>query len=332
MTARDIHLPVAAQEGVDSLVSYTQQAEEAGYDCVWLPETWGRDAVTVLTVLTERTDSVKLGASILPIYSRSPTLMGQTAATLGEISDGRFRLGIGPSGPAVIEGWHGASFDRPLRRTREYVEILRSVLSGERVEYHGDVFQLSGFRLRSEPPEEPPKIDVAGLGPKSVELAGRFGDGWHAVVFTPSGIRDRLTDLRRGAELGDREVSEIRTTLSLTCCALDDRERARELARQHTAFYVGGMGTYYRDSLARQGYEEEANAIASAWANGDREAALDGISEELLDQLCAAGTPEEARESIERFEAVEGLDAVAVGFPRGADKAEIEATIDALAP
>lgn len=332
MTVRDIHLPVAAQSGVESLVSYTQQAENAGYDHVWLPETWGRDAVTTLAVLAERTSSVGLGASILPIYSRSPTLLGQTAATLQEVSEGRFRLGIGPSGPAVIEGWHGTKFDRPLRRTREFVEILRQVLSGERVEYDGEIFQLSGFRLRSDPPTNPPKIDIAGLGPKSVELAGRFGDGWHAVVFTPNGIRERLADLRRGADLGDRDPSEIRTTLSLTCCALDDRERARELARQHTAFYIGGMGTYYRDSLARQGYEEEANTIASAWANGDREAALDEISDDLLDHLCAAGTPEEARESIERFEAVEGLDALAVSFPRGARSEEIERTIEALSP
>jgi coenzyme F420-dependent oxidoreductase len=332
MTARDVHLPVAAQSGIESLVSYTQRAERAGYERVWLPETWGRDAVSVLTVLAERTDSVGLGASILPVYSRSPTLMGQVAATLQEVSEGRFRLGIGPSGPAVIGGWHGEPFERPLRRTREYIEIVERVLSGEPVEYDGEIFQLSGFRLRSEPPEPAPEIDAAGLGPKSVELAGRFADGWHAVVFTPDGIRDRLADLERGAELGDRDPSEVRTTLSLTCCALADRERARELARQHTAFYVGGMGTYYRKSLARQGYEEEANAIASAWGSGERETALDHVSDELLDELCAAGTPEEATELIERFEAVDGLDSVAVSFPRGASEEEIETTIDALAP
>ncbi|MCH7661520.1 MAG: LLM class flavin-dependent oxidoreductase, partial [Euryarchaeota archaeon] len=175
-------------------------------------------------------------------------------------------------------------------------------------------------------------VQVWTFAPDVAFLAGRFGDGWHAVVFTPDGIRERLDDLRRGADLGDRDPSEIRTTLSLTCCALDDREHARELARQHTAFYIGGMGAYYRDSLARQGYEPEANAIASAWANGDREAALGEISDDLLDRLCAAGTPDEARESIERFEAVEGLDAIAVGFPREANEAEIEATIEALAP
>jgi coenzyme F420-dependent oxidoreductase len=331
MTARDVHLPVAAQSGVDPLVDYGRRAESNGYDRVWLPETWGRDAVSVLAVLAERTDSIGLGSSVLPVYSRSPALVGQTAATLQEVSNGRFRLGIGPSGPAVIEGWHGVEFDRPLRRTREYVEIVERVLSGERVEYRGECFELSGFRLRGDPPEPAPPIDAAGLGPKAVELVGRFADGWHAIVFTPDGIRDRLGDLRRGADLGDRDPSEVRTTLSLTCCALEDHDRARRLAREHVAFYVGGMGTYYRDSLARQGYGEEGDEIAAAWGD-DRERALEAIDDAMLDDLCAAGTPEEARNSMERFERVEGLDAIAVGFPRGADRGAIEATIGALAP
>ena len=331
VTAFDVHLPVAAQSGIDPIVSYSQRAETGGYERVWLPETWGRDAVSVLTVLAERTDSIGLGSSILPVYSRSPTLVGQTAATLQEISEGRFRLGVGPSGPTVIEGWHGVEFERPLRRTREYVEIVRQVLSGEPVEYRGELFQPSGFRLRGEPPDPAPSIDVAAMGPKSVELAGRFADGWHAIVFTPDGLRDRLEDLRRGAGLGDRDPEGVRTTLSLTCCVLDDHERARRLARQHVAFYVGGMGTYYRDSLARQGYEEEAGEIATAWENGDRERAFEAIDDAMLDDLCAAGTPEDARETIERFENVGSLDAIAIGFPRGAEQSEIEATIDALA-
>jgi coenzyme F420-dependent oxidoreductase len=332
MTARDVHLPVAAQTGIDPIVSYGRRAEAGGYDRLWLPETWGRDAVSVLTVLAERTDSIGLGSSILPVYSRSPALLGQTAATLQELSEGRFRLGVGPSGPAVIEGWHGVEFERPLRRTREYVEIVKRVLSGERVEYDGELFQLSGFRLRGEPPAPAPPVDVAAMGPKAVELAGRFADGWHAIFFTPDGVRDRLGDLRRGADLGDRDPSEARATLSLNCCALEDRERARRLARQYLAFYVGGMGTYYRDSIAEQGYEEEATEIAAAWGSGERERALEVIDDAMLDDLCAAGTPEEAREVLERFERVDGLDALAVGFPRGAEPAEIEATIDALAP
>ncbi|WP_132060051.1 TIGR04024 family LLM class F420-dependent oxidoreductase [Halorussus amylolyticus] len=332
MTDRTVHLPVAAQPTVADIVGFAQRAEDRGYRRVWLPETWGRDAVTVLSAIAERTDDIGIGPSILNVYSRSPALVGQTAATLDELSGGRMRLGIGPSGPAVIQGWHGADFERPLRRTREYIDIVRAVCSGETVDYDGDIFTLGGFRLRCDPPETPVPIDAAGMGPKSVELAGRFADGWHALMLTPDGLRDRMADLRRGAELGDRDPDDVRVTLSTTCCVSEDGERARELARQHLSFYVGAMGTFYRDALARQGYEDTAHEIAAAWGNGDQDAALAAIDDDLLADLGAVGTPEEARESLSKFEAIEGVDRVAVSFPRGAETSEIEATIDALAP
>lgn len=332
MTDRSVHLPVAAQPSIDDVVGFAQRAEDRGYDRAWLPETWGRDGATTLAAIGERTDEIGIGPSILNVYSRSPALVGQTAATLQELSGGRLRLGIGPSGPAVVEGWHGQGFDRPLRRTREYVEIIREVLSGETVNYAGDVFTLGGFRLRCDPPETPVPIDAAGMGPKSVELAGRFADGWHALMLTPDGVRERLEDLRRGAELGDRDPDDVRVTLSLTCAVSEDGERARTLARQHLAFYVGAMGTFYREALARQGYEETANEIASAWGNADEEAALAVIDDDLLRDLGAVGTPEAAREQLGKFEGIDGVDRLAVSFPRGAEREEIEATIDALAP
>ncbi len=332
MTDREIHLPVAAQSSIDGIVAISQQAETEGYVRAWMPETWGRDGVTTLTTLAERTDRIELGTSIANVFSRSPALLGQTAATLQEVSNGRFRLGIGPSGPAVVEGWHGESFERPLRRTREYVEIIERVVAGEGLEYDGDIYSLSGFRLRFDPPETPPPIDVAGMGPKSVELAGRFADGWHATTFTPDGLRERLGDLRRGAELGDRSPDDVRVSLSLPCCVLKDGNRARELAAQHLAFYVGAMGTYYRKSLARQGYEAEANEIAASWASGDQEAAIALIEDDLLDELAVAGTPERARKQLKTFTEIEGLDAVALAFPRGASPADIDATVAAMAP
>ncbi len=332
MTDREIHLPVAAQGSIDDFAAITQDAEAGGYVRAWMPETWGRDGVTTLTTLAERTSDIELGTSIANVFSRSPALLGQTAATLQEVSDGRFRLGIGPSGPAVIEGWHGESFERPLRRTREYVEIVERVVAGEGLEYDGDIYSLSGFRLRFEPPETPPPIDVAGMGPKSVELAGRFADGWHATTFTPDGLRERLDDLRRGAELGDRSPDDVRVSLSVPCCVLEDGDRARRLAAQHLAFYVGAMGTYYRKSLARQGYESEANDIAAQWASGEQESAVALIEDELLDELAIAGTPEQAREQLERFTGVEGLDAVALAFPRGASLSDIDATVEAMSP
>ncbi|THE65452.1 TIGR04024 family LLM class F420-dependent oxidoreductase [Salinadaptatus halalkaliphilus] len=331
MTDREVHLPVAAQPTVDSIVDYAQTAEDAGYDCVWLPETWGRDAVTVLTSIAERTESIDLGPSIVNTYSRTPSVLGQTAATLQEVSDGRFRLGVGPSGPIVIENWHGVEYGNPLRRTRETVEIVQNVLSGEEVEYDGEDFSLSGFRLRCEPPEPQPPVEVTGMGPKAVELAGRFADGWHGIMLTPDGVRDRLEDIERGAELGDREPEDVQVCIGVNCCVLEDEARARRLARQHTAFYVGGMGTFYRDALVRQGYDE-AEAIYDAWQEGNRERALELVDENILDDLCAAGDLESARETIERYEAVDGLDAVMVSFPRGAEEDDVRTTMEALAP
>lgn len=332
MTDRDVHLPVAAQPSVETIVEQTRLAEDLGYDRAWLPETWGRDAVTALTMMGDRTETIGIGSSIMNVYSRSPALLGQTAVTQQEVSDGRFRLGIGPSGPIVIESWHGEEFGNPLKRAREAVEIIKLVTTGQEVDYEGRVFDLSGFRLRSEPPEPRPPVDVAAMGPKAVEMAGRFADGWHATMFTPDGLRDRLGDFEHGGDLGDRDREEQRTVLSLTTCALDDGERARDLARQHAAFYIGGMGTYYRDSLARQGYEDRAHEIAAEWASGDHEAATRLVDDEMLDDLAAAGTPEQARERLRAFESIDGLDAVAVAFPRGADREDVEETMRALAP
>ncbi len=329
---RTVHLPVASLESTEEFVEIARRAEELGYERAWIPESWGRNAVSILTRIATETEEIGIGTSIANVYSRSPALLGQSAVTLQEISDGRMRLGIGPSGPIVIEGWHGADFGNPLRRTREAIEVIRQVMSGDSVDYDGDVFSLSGFRLRCDPPEHPPAVDAAAMGPKSVELAGRFADGWHATVFTPDGLRDRMEDFHRGADLGDRDPDDLRVNLSLTACALEDGERARQLAREHGAFYVGAMGTYYRDSLARQGYEDEAYEIAEAYASGDRERAYGAIDDEMLDAMSAAGTPERAREELAKFEAVEGLDRVSVGFPRGAEPGEIYETLETLAP
>jgi len=329
---RTVHLPVASLDGVEEFVEIATRAEELGYERAWIPETWGRNVVAILTRIAQETTEIGIGTSIVNVYSRSPALLGQTAATLQEVSDGRMRLGIGPSGPALIEGWHGVDFGNPLRRTREAVEIVRLVTAGEKVDYDGEYFTISGFRLRSDPPADPPDVDVAAMGPKAVELCGRFADGWHATVFTPEGLDDRMEDFRRGADLGNRDPAEQTVTLSTTGCALEDGERARRLARGHQAFYVGAMGTYYRDSLARQGYEAAANEIAAKYASGDKDGAMDAISDDLLDELGAAGTPERARAELEKFEAIDGLDSVAVGFPRGASVEEIHETLEHLAP
>ncbi|CAM2801670.1 TIGR04024 family LLM class F420-dependent oxidoreductase [Halobacterium salinarum] len=332
MTRRTVHLPVAAQDSLADITDIAERAETLGYDRVWFPETWGRDAATTLTAIADRTTDIGIGTSIINTYSRSPALVGQTAATLQEHSGGRFRLGMGPSGPAVIQGWHGQSFERPLRRTREYIDVVRAVLTGDPVDYDGDLIQTQGFRLRQDAPDPAPAIDVTGMGPKAVELAGRFADGWHALLFTADGIRERLADLRRGMDLGDRDADAVQTTLVVPCCAQPDAAAARDLTRQHLAFYVGGMGEFYRDSLARQGYEAPATDVYDAWQDGDHERAVGLVTDDLLDAFAAAGTQADVRDRLAAFAGIDGVDAVAVSFPRAADNAVIDDTLAAVAP
>lgn len=328
--ALDLHLPVAAQPSLSTLIRYGTLAEQLGYDRVWMPETWGRDAITTLTMLACRTDSVGLGTSIIPVYSRSAALVGQTAATLQEATDNRFRLGIGPSGPGLIEHWHSTPYEEPLRRTREYLEVVRAVCAGDEVTYDGTTVTMNGFRLRFDPPPPPP-IDVAAMGSKAVELAGRFADGWHALMFTPAGLRDRLTALHRGADLGDRSTDAVRTTVVLTCCALPDGGAARDLVRRHLAFYVGAMGPFYHQALTRQGFGDIADRIRDRWHDGDRNGAAAAIDDSLLNRLCAAGSPDTVTERVATFAAIDEVDAIAVSFPRGAEPTEIETTIEAIA-
>lgn len=327
----DLALPVAAQPSLEAIIQMGERAEELGYNRLWFPETWGRDAVTILALIAERTENIGISNSVYPVYSRSPALMGQTATTLQEASEGRYRLGLGASSPFVIENWHGYDFGNPIRRTREYIDIVKQVFSGEAVEYDGEYFDLEGFKLRCDPPEPEPPVDVAAMGPTFVEMTGRFADGWEAIVYTQEGLESRLADLERGAELGNRSTNDVRVTLARNGCVLDDAERARELTVQHTAFYLGGMGIFYRDSLAREGYEDLAHDIYDAWQDDCREEAMRLVDENLL-ETAPAGDSDEARERLTEARKLDGVDAIKVGFPRGATVDEIMQTMEELAP
>ena len=317
---------------LEETTKQVQYAEELGYEYVSLGETTGLDGVTQLAVLAERTDRIGLSNDVFSPYSRSPALLAQSALALHQVSGGRNRLGLGTSSPALVENWHGQSFDRPLRRLRESIDIVRQVYSGERLDYDGEVFETRGLKYANELPQNPPPIDVAALGPKATELAGRFADGWVPQFFTPEGLEARLEDLRRGAELGDRDPEDVRVALTFRACAIDDRERARQLGRNTVAFMVGRYGPYYRQSVAEQGYADVTDEITSAYADGDNEAAVAAVPDELLDGLVAAGTPDEVRETVDRFRRIDGLDALRISFFAGMTREEESRTLEALAP
>ncbi|MEM4782678.1 MAG: TIGR04024 family LLM class F420-dependent oxidoreductase [Halalkalicoccus sp.] len=328
----DLVVRVSDHDSLDSVARQARSAEEYGFSRVSAGETTGWDMVTTFAVVGERTESIGLSNDVLSPYGRAPTVLAQTALTMHEATGGRFRLGLGTSSPAIAERWHGASFDRPLKRLRETIDVVRAVYDGGSVDYDGEIYRLSGLRYERETPDDPPPIDVAALGPKAVELAGRFADGWVPQLFTPTALDGRMDDLRRGAELGERSQTDLRVAPLVRCFASDDRERARRATRSTVAFLIGAYGPFYGRSVAAQGYEEVVEEIRAAWEKRDTAAMAAALPEELLDRLAAAGTPEEVRARVERFAAVEGVDAVRVGFVRGMSRDDEKATMDALDP
>lgn len=328
----DLVITTPDHETPGSVASQARRAESRGFARVSMGETTGWNVVPVLAVVAERTDEIGISDDVISPFSRSPALLGQTALTLQEISHGRFRLGLGASSPALAEHWHGRQFDRPIRRLRETVEIVREVYRGDEVEYDGDIYEIDGLRYEREPAIPVPPIDVAALGPTAVEMTGRFADGWVPQLFTPDGLSTRLDDFERGADLGSRDRDTLRVAPLIRCFAHEDRERAREATRRTVAFLIGAYGPFYGDSVADQGYVDVVADIRDAWKDDrDTAAMAAALPEEVLDELAAAGTPQEVRASLLEFAQIEGVSAIRVGFVGGMDQDEKERTMDALA-
>jgi coenzyme F420-dependent oxidoreductase len=314
-----------------SVADLAVHAEGLGFDRFSMGEATGWNLATVLAVVADRTEEIGLSDDVFSPFGRSPAMLAQTALTLHDVSGGRFRLGLGPSSPAITERWHGQSFERPLRRLRETVDVIRAVYENGNPEYHGEIFDIDGLNYDRSVPEDPPAIDLATLGPKATELAGRFADGWVPQLFTVDALEERLEDLRRGAELGDRDPGELRTALIVRTFADEDREHARRTARSMVAFLIGAYGPYYGDSVAEQGYPGMVEEIREAWSERDTAAMAEALTDEALDDLAAAGTPEEVRGRLREYGEVEGLDAVRVGFVSGMTIEEKRNTMRAVA-
>ncbi|WP_435551873.1 TIGR04024 family LLM class F420-dependent oxidoreductase [Natrinema sp. CGMCC1.2065] len=307
------------------------QAEELGFDRITVGETTGWNIVPPLTLAADRTEELGISNDVISPYGRTPSMLAQTALTMQAAADGRFRFGIGPSSPAITERWHGQEFDRPLRRTREVIEIMRNVYEEGNPAYEGDIFEIAGLGYERGPSENPPPIDVGTLGPKATEMAGRFGDGWAPQMFTKDGLRDRLEDLERGAELGGKDLSDLRVAPIVRGIASEDREAAREKARGTIAFMLGAYGPYYGNSVAEQGYPDVVEAVRAAWDDRDTDAMAAALPDEVLDELAFAGTPDEVREWLAEYAAIEGVDAVRIGFVDGMSEDGKRTTMEAVA-
>ncbi|NUB92267.1 TIGR04024 family LLM class F420-dependent oxidoreductase [Haloterrigena sp. SYSU A121-1] len=307
------------------------QAEELGFDRITVGETTGWNIVPPLTLAADRTEELGISNDVISPYGRSPALLAQTALTMHDASDGRFRLGLGPSSPAITERWHGLEFDRPLRRTREAIEVIRSVYDDGNPAYEGEIFDIAGLGYEREVPENPPPIDLGTLGPTATEMAGRFGDGWTPQLFTKAGLEDRLDDLERGADLADKGFEDLRVAPIVRGIASEDREAARAKARSTIAFLLGAYGPYYGNSVAEQGYADVVADVRAAWDDRDTDAMAAALPDAALDDLAPAGTPDEVREWVDEYAAIEGVDAVRIGFVNEMTEDEKVTTMEAVA-
>jgi coenzyme F420-dependent oxidoreductase len=313
------------------IVEVVQQAETLGYDSVWVGESWGRDGFSWLTQLACHTSRIKLATGIATVYSRSPALIAQTVASLDELSDGRVILGLGTSGPIVIENWHGIKYEKPLRRTREAVEILRLALAGERVDYDGEVFKLKGFRLLMRPVQRRMPVYLATFKPAAVKQTGAIADGWLPTHVSVRHFDALRADLDEGAKLAGRTPDELDVAALLLVACSADGETARALCREHLAYYVGGMGTFYHELMHQYGYGDVGDRIKAAWKKGDRAGASAAIPRDVLDDLVVAGTQEECRAAIEvRRKA--GFRHIVAFPPHSSEPEQVLETLKAVAP
>ena len=331
MARMGIALPREEDTARGEMVTWAQVAEAHGYESVWVPEAWGRDAFTLATQIAVLTKRIKVATGIVTVYSRTPAMLAQTAASLDEISNGRVILGLGTSGPIVIENWHGVKFERPIQRTREYVEIIRLALSGARVNYDGEIFHLRNFRLPFRPVQERIPIYIASLGPRNLELTGELADGWLPVFVSPRHMPVFTERLAAGAKRAGRDVAEVDVAAYILALVTEDVAAAKALIRQHIAYYVGGMGTFYNNLVRRYGFEAEAAVVKEAWAKGDRKTAAANISDTLVDAVAIVGTVEESRRKLAEYRAA-GITHPVLAFPHEATGEMIRQTIAALAP
>ena len=291
--------------------------EKAGLDIAWVAEAYGFDGPSFMGYLAATTETITIGAGILPIYTRTPTLMAMTGAGVDALTDGRFILGLGASGPQVIEGFHGVKYDAPLGRTREIIEICRKVWTRERVEYDGKYYTLplppekgtglgKPLKIIAKPVRDRIPIWIASLGPKNVELTAEVADGWMPILFLPERARDVWgADLDAGAAKRSADLGTLEITAGGLVAIGDDAGAIAEYSRPMVALYVGGMGArgrnFYNDLMCRYGYEAEAKAIQDLYLDGKKDEAAAAVPADFLRDINLCGPESWVKERIAAF-------------------------------
>ncbi|MDP7723224.1 LLM class F420-dependent oxidoreductase [Mycobacterium sp. TY814] len=303
--------------GFKEVAAEVADLERAGLDIVFVPEAYSFDAVSALGYLAASTDRVKLASGILQLYTRTPTLTAMTAAGLDYVSDGRFTLGLGASGPQVIEGFHGVPYDAPIGRTREVIEICRQVWRRETLKYQGKHYTIplppeqgtglgKPLKLINHPVREQIPVLIAALGPKNVELAAELAEGWQPIFYLPEKAQDVWGDaLATGKARRDPALGELEVYAGPTLAIGENVEPLREFVKPHLALYIGGMGAkgknFYHTLATKYGYGPQADRIQELYLSGDKEGAAKVVPDELVRDVNLIGTKEFVRERVAAF-------------------------------
>src|SRR5262249_44076107 len=284
-------LPGFDKAGFDrrELIECVRAADACGYDSFWMPEAWEHDAISILTELAVRTERIGLGTGILDVFSRSPALIAMSAATVDEISGGRFRLGLGTSGARVVEDFHGISYAKPLARLKETIEIVRMLLAGERVDYKGECFRLSRFKLGFKPLRKNVPVYIAALSPRSLYQLGQLADGWLPVHWPRARLGEGIAEIHAGAAAAGRDPAAVEMAPFVNVVVSDDVHRARRSAARPLAYYIGGMGQYYHDAVSRAGFASEAGLIRDRWQTGHPKDAMAAVTDQMIDSISICG-------------------------------------------
>jgi F420-dependent oxidoreductase-like protein len=273
-------------------VDFVVEADRLGAHSVWVPEAWGQDALTPLAYLAARTSAIKLGSGIVQVGARTPANLAMAALSIQALSGGRFLLGLGTSGPQVMEGWHGVRFASPLSATRETIEIVRRVAAGDKLEHHGRVFELPlpggpGRAIRSMLPPAPVPIYIAALGPRNLALTGEVADGWIGNAFLPECADAFLPFLQQGVDTagGERSLADLDLLIPVAVEFTDDVDEAAGRHARGYAFTIGAMGSkdtnFYNAAFARQGLGDDVAAVQDLWLAGRREEAAERVPLEI---------------------------------------------------
>jgi F420-dependent oxidoreductase-like protein len=330
----------------EQAIAEVRAAEAAGYDSVWVNESYGSDAVSMLGWLAPQTTTIGLGAAIMPAPARPPAAAAMAGATLDELSGGRFVFGFGPTGPQVSEGWYGVAYRRPWGRVREYVEIVREILARERpLEHSGHHYELplrgpgstgqgKALKLNFHPHRNRIPVYLGAIGRKSVELCAEIADGWIPAYLDPESwesLWGRHLDV--GFEASGRERSELQISPTVQIAIDGDLETARVGARMRMTLYLGGMGSkqfnFYGELTRRMGYGEVADRVQELFLDGRKEEAFAAVPDELLDRVCLLGDERAVGEGLRRY-AEAGIDRL-IAIPVHADPGERLHTIERLA-